>query len=349
MTSQIKPNDPILSGSPPAPVEDDDLPGEEFVEREPAIPIELRAPGGLRLDIWLTEALGDVSRAEVQRWIRQGAVLVEGRKVRASDQPAAGQRVTVNPPPPTPSTMQPESLPLTIVYEDEDLLVVDKASGMTVHPGAAAHSGTLVHALLAHCGNLSVIGGEERPGIVHRLDKETSGLLVVAKNDKSHRALASQIAQKTAGREYQAVAWGSPPWNHATVRAPIGRDSHHRTRMTVLPEEEGGRFAETELDVQERLRIAFVLRATLSTGRTHQIRVHCAYSGYPLVGDAVYGPAQLPAIHDAALRSRLESVKRQALHACMLSFNHPRSGERVEFRREPPEDWQAILRLVRQI
>lgn len=334
---------------------DDDLEGEADVkqlhrgEAQELGTIGLFAPGDIRLDSWLANTLADVSRAEVQRWIRQGAVLVNGKSARASDQPSAGQRVTVHPPLPTPSRLQPEILPLNIVYEDNDLLVVDKQAGMTVHPGAAAHSGTLVHALLAHCGHLSVIGGEERPGIVHRLDKETSGLLVVAKNDITHRALASQIAQKTAGREYLAIAWGSPPWNQATVRAPIGRDPRHRTRMTVLPEEEGGRFAETQLDIQERLSLTFVLRATLSTGRTHQIRVHSAYSGYPLVGDVVYGAASHPAVTDTALRSALDGLKRQALHACMLSFNHPRSGERLEFRSEPPEDWQAILRLVRQI
>jgi 23S rRNA pseudouridine1911/1915/1917 synthase len=195
-----------------------------------------------------------------------------------------------------------------------------------------------------------VIGGEERPGIVHRIDRETSGLLVVARNDRAHRSLAAQIARKTAGRRYLAIAWGQPGWDRALVRAPIGRDPRHRTRMAVVSEEDGGRSAETLLDVQERLPLGVVLRAELRTGRTHQIRVHCAYSGIPLVGDVVYGDHARRAmdVADREARTHLEALTRQALHAAFLSFSHPETGEPMEFESEPPEDWQAILRWMRR-
>ncbi|MCA1596208.1 MAG: RluA family pseudouridine synthase [Chloroflexi bacterium] len=312
--------------------------------------IELKSPGGLRLDVLLTQSLPDVSRAEVQRWIKEGAVSVGGRPSRASDRPEAGVAIHVTPPDAAPAAMQAEAIPLQIVYEDDDLLVVDKPAGLTVHPGAGAPSGTLANALLAHCGPLSVIGGQERPGIVHRLDRDTSGLLVVAKNDSAHRSLARQIASKTAGRQYLAIAWGLPAWDHAVVRAPIGRDAHHRTRMAVVAESEGGRAAESLLDVQERLRAGCVLTAALRTGRTHQIRVHCASSGIPLVGDPVYGHHTnlCQVVQDPAVREALLHVKRQALHACFLSFKHPRTAEPREFRSSPPADWQQILELMRR-
>lgn len=311
--------------------------------------IEITSPGGLRLDVLLTQALPDISRAEAQRWIKEGVVNVGGRPSRASDRPAAGVAIQVSPPDPVPATMQGEAIPLLIVYEDDDLLVIDKPAGLTVHPGAGAPSGTLANALLAHCGALSVVGGQERPGIVHRLDRDTSGLLVAAKNDRTHRSLARQIASKSAGRQYLAIAWGLPAWDHAVVRAPIGRDPHQRTRMAVVPEAEGGRAAESLLDVEERLRVGCVLNAALRTGRTHQIRVHCAASGLPLVGDSVYGNHRnrCQVVKDPAVREALIKVTRQALHACYLSFEHPRTAEFCEFRSSPPPDWQHILELMR--
>ncbi|HET6384674.1 MAG TPA: RluA family pseudouridine synthase [Armatimonadota bacterium] len=323
---------------------------KEFPKVAEIAPVEILAPGDMRLDQLIASALSDVSRAEAQRWITQGAVQVSGQPARASDRPNQGEVVRVSPQRPRPSAIQPEPIPLDIVYEDESLLVVDKRAGLTVHPGAGAHSGTLVNALIAHCGALSVIGGEERPGIVHRLDRETSGLLVVAKNDAAHRSLAAQIAAKAAGREYRAIAWGIPSWNHARVVAPVGRDPRHRTRMAVVPVEDGGRAAETLLDAEERLPMGVVLRARLTTGRTHQIRVHCHYSGLPLVGDPVYGDhrARCRAVKDPVVRERLEALKRQALHACFLSFVHPLTGDLLEFRSEPPEDWQEILNLMRR-
>jgi len=312
-------------------------------------PSTYHAPGGVRLDQFLTAALHDVSRASVQRWIREGAVLIDGQPARASDKPEPHQTITLDAPQPPPLHLQPEAMPLSIVYEDEDLLVVDKSAGITVHPGAGAHSGTLAHGLLAYTQQLSAIGGDERPGIVHRLDRNTSGLLVVARNNASHRRLQAQIAAKTAGREYVAIAWGSPAWDHAVVRAAIGRDPRHRTRMTIVPEEEGGRSAETSLDVEERLGAGCVLKATLTTGRTHQIRVHCAFSNLPLVGDPVYGdPQRAGNVRDPRVREELQKIERQALHARYLSFRHPRTNLFMEFRSNPPEDWMAILSLVRR-
>ena len=311
---------------------------------------ELIAPGGVRLDVLLADRLPDVSRAQAQRWIKAGAVTVGGRAARSGDQPLSGETVRVDPPATAAATMLPEKIPLSIIYEDDDLLVVNKPAGLTVHPGAGIASGTLANALLAHCGSLSVIGGAERPGIVHRLDRETSGLLMVAKNDVAHRSLARQVAAKTAGRRYRAIAWGDPGWTHAVIRAPIGRDPHQRTRMAIVPEEEGGRSAETLVDIEERLPHGCVLTAALRTGRTHQIRVHCALSGIPLVGDPVYGAHRnrCQVVSDSRVREALLSLQRQALHAGYLSFDHPRTGKRLEFHVDPPEDWAAILELMRR-
>ena len=312
--------------------------------------VDLICPGSVRLDAWLAGALDEVSRAEIQRWIKEGAVLVDGIRVRPGIKPDRGALVRVVRPPASPSPLRPEAIPLKVVYEDADLIVIDKPAGLTVHPGAGVKTGTLVHALLALTGPLSEVGGAQRPGIVHRLDKDTSGLLVVARNDFAHRRLAQQIASKVAGRQYLAIVWGNPEWNHATVKAPIGRDPQHRTRMAVLPENEGGRDSETLLDVEERLGMGAVLRARLTTGRTHQIRVHCAYSNIPVVCDPVYGlhKSRCQAVKDPAVRERLIAIQRQALHACYLSFTHPRTGESLEFRSDPPAGWTEILELMRR-
>ena len=311
---------------------------------------QITAPGNVRVDVLLVESIPDVSRALVQKWIAAGVVQVDGELARAGARPRAGQIVTVTPPPLRPLTLEAEPIPLRIVYEDSDLLVVDKCAGMVVHPGAGVHSGTLVNALVFYIGELSSAGGSDRPGIVHRLDKDTSGLLLVARNDFAHRELALQIATRTAGRRYIAIVWGNPPWDHATIQAPIGRDPTHRTRMAVVPEDEGGRPAETLIDVEERMPLACVVRATLRTGRTHQIRAHCAYAGFPIVADPVYGDARrrVQTIRDPAIRDRLSVIHRQALHACDLSFTHPRTGEALTFHSDPPPDWQEILELMRK-
>jgi 23S rRNA pseudouridine1911/1915/1917 synthase len=314
----------------------------------PRSAFELEAPGLQRLDAWLAGAVPGVSRAEVQRWIRDGAVQIDGRPCKASEKPVPGARVTVTPPSARPADLQAEPIPLHIIYEDDDLLIVNKAAGMTVHPGSGAWSGTLVNALLAHCGKLSVIGGKERPGIVHRLDKDTSGLLVVAKNDRCHRNLSRQIASRSAHRQYLAIVWGQPRWEHATVVAAIGRDPRHRTRMAAIPEEEGGRPAETLLDVRERLALGCVLEATLKTGRTHQIRVHCALAGFPVVGDPVYGEdwGWIRAVADPAVRAALQTASGQALHAWRLTIEHPRTGEAMEFEAGPPDAWSRVRALM---
>jgi 23S rRNA pseudouridine1911/1915/1917 synthase len=252
--------------------------------------------------------------------------------------------------------VQAEAIPLSIVYEDPDLLVINKARGMVVHPAPGAESGTLVNAVLAHADDLSGIGGELRPGIVHRLDKDTGGLLVVAKNDAAHRSLQAQIQAKTATRRYLALAWGVPTFRQAHVDAPIGRHPTDRKKMAVVTDpRHTARSAQTDLTVRETFSGVFtLLEATLQTGRTHQIRVHCAYIHHPLVGDPLYGgqrkiPAQaFPAEQRAALEQAIEALDGQALHAYALAFDHPRSGERLAFEVPLPEPMERLLELLRE-
>ncbi len=245
----------------------------------------------------------------------------------------AGDRIEVVIPPVVPTALEPEPIPLAIVYEDEHLLVVDKPAGMTVHPGAGRQTGTLVHAVLAHCPGLAGIGGEHRPGIVHRLDKDTSGLLVVAKNDAALRRLQAELQARRIRREYLALVHGSVAQPEGTVDAPIGRDPRHRTRMAVSA---SGRRAVTRYRVMERLPGTTLLEIRLETGRTHQIRVHCEHIGHPVVGDPVY-----------ARRPNPWGMRRQALHARRLAFAHPVSGREMAFDAPLPPDLEAALGLLR--
>ncbi len=288
---------------------------------------------GQRLDRYLAEELAGLSRSQVKRLVLEGRVKVEGRPARPSAQVRPGERVQVELPPPAPPPRPvPEPIPLRVVYEDQDVAVVDKPAGIAVHPGAGLSRGTLVNALLAAVGTLSTVD-PLRPGIVHRLDKDTSGLLVVAKTDQAHAVLADQIRRRQVERWYLALVRGAPPWDERRVEAPIARHPVHRQRMAVRP---GGREAITDFTVRERLGGYALVEAKLHTGRTHQIRVHAKYMGHPVAGDPVYGR-----------RGEL-GLARQFLHAWRLAFLHPRSGARLEFRSPLPEDLQEVLDALRR-
>ena len=290
---------------------------------------------GLRLDKAVAEAFPDLSRSRVQALVEAGAVLVNGRPPKAALRLHPGDRLSIEIPDPTPSDLIPEHADLDIVYEDEALLVVSKAPGMVVHPGAGASSGTLAAALLDHCGSLSQVGGVTRPGIVHRLDKGTSGLLVVAKNDQAHRALSAQFKARTVTKIYRAICHGVPRPERGSLTLAIGRDPRNRKRMAAL---EGGRSAHTDYEVAEKLGVASVVRLTLHSGRTHQIRVHLAAIHCALVGDKTYGATACAARAPQPLRDFLAAFPRPALHAECLGFIHPGSGKALFFQKVWPDD-----------
>ena len=308
---------------------------------------------GQRLDAFLAEQAPGYSRARVQQLIKAGAVRVNGAAEKASYRVQPGDAITLREPPPAaPVGLAAERIPLEIVYQDADLLVINKPVGLVVHPGAGNWSGTLVNALLYAVHDLSGIGGELRPGIVHRLDKDTSGLMLVAKNDIAHRALAEMIARRAVRREYLALAWGPFADDTFTVDAPIGRHPTERQRMAVLADAHLSgtrRHAVTHFTVVERLPRAAALEARLDTGRTHQIRVHLHYLGHPVVGDPVYGTRgakQLLALLSPAARAAVEALPGQALHAHRLAFPHPRTGAHLSFTTPPPpaflRAWEAL-------
>jgi 23S rRNA pseudouridine1911/1915/1917 synthase len=302
---------------------------------------------GQRLDVFVAGAL-ELSRTRVHKLLEGGRVLLDGRLPRKSEALAAGQIVEVRVPEPVALALEPEALPLVIVYEDASLLVVDKAAGMVVHPSPGHPSGTLVNALLHHVRDLSGIGGALRPGIVHRLDKGTSGLMVVAKSDVAHQRLSDALRRRRVRRLYQAVTWGhiveAPV---LVVDAPIGRDPSDRKRMAVV---EGGRRAVTRARVRERWRAAELLDVALETGRTHQIRVHLAYRGHPVVGDPLYGPLWERGMgRDRAWARELSRrVARPFLHAAELAFDHPETGRRMRFHADLPADLAAAADWARR-
>lgn len=286
---------------------------------------------GTRLDLVLSLLIEEASRSHLQKLIEQGEVAVNGtvndlKKYKVK----TGDIVTVAVPEPVLLDVAPEDIPIQIVYEDEDVLVVNKPKGMVVHPAAGNHTGTLVNAILYHCNSLSSINGVIRPGIVHRIDKDTSGLLMVAKNDASHRSLAEQLADHSITRAYRAVVYHNFQEDEGTVDAPIGRDPKNRLRMAV--NRVSGKDAVTHFKVLERFGAFTHLEARLETGRTHQIRVHMAYINHPLLGDAVYGP-----------RKQVLGVISQMLHAKLLGFRHPRSGEYMEFDSSLPDEFKNVL------
>jgi 23S rRNA pseudouridine1911/1915/1917 synthase len=302
---------------------------------------------GERLDVFVAGAL-DLSRTRVHKLIEEGRVLLDGRVPRKAEPVAAGQSVEVDVPEPVALELEPEALPIAIVYEDASVVVVDKAAGMVVHPSAGHPRGTLVNALLHHVRDLAGIGGALRPGIVHRLDKGTSGLMVVAKNDAAHQRLSEALKRRRVRRLYQAATWGhlSEP-DVLVVDAPIGRDPTNRKRMAVVA---GGRRAVTRARVRERWRAAERLDVALETGRTHQIRVHLADRGHPVVGDELYGALWERGMgrERAWARELSRRVTRPFLHAAELAFDHPESGARLRFRSELPPDLSAAAEWARQ-
>lgn len=284
---------------------------------------------GLRADVYLAAELG-LSRANIQKLIAAEQILLPGRKLKANLKVKSGDAFFLLPQEPVPLDLTPENLPLDIIYEDEDVVVLNKARGMVVHPAAGNYSGTLVNALLYHCKNLSGINGVIRPGIVHRLDKDTSGIMIVAKNDAAHISLSEQIRDKVARREYLAVVRGNVKTDSGTIDTLLARDVKDRKRMSVV--QENGRRAITDYEVVERFGKYTVVRCRLRTGRTHQIRVHLEYLGYPVVGDPKYSPRKTPF-----------AIQGQALHSEKLTFIHPRTGEEMEFTAPLPQDMQKII------
>jgi 23S rRNA pseudouridine1911/1915/1917 synthase len=303
-----------------------------------------------RIDRYLSETRGIATRAQVQRLLRSGNILVDGRQVKPSYRMHGGEHVAVTIPDPEPSRMAAQSIPLDVVYEDRYLLVVDKPPGMVVHPGSGVREGTLANALLAYCKDLSGIGGVIRPGIVHRLDKGTSGLLVVAKDDRTHLALSEALKAREVKRTYEAVVWGVP--NDArTIETLIGRSFRDRKKMAVL--ERTGRPAITSFRVIEEFDFAGRLEVRLETGRTHQIRVHLAHVGHPVFGDPTYGGRRrkygsLSSSQMEEARGLLELIGRQALHAARLSFVHPKTGRGMDFQAPVPQDMRRLLNALRQ-
>jgi len=296
-----------------------------------------------RLDTFLRQRYPAVSRSAIRRLIQQGCIRVNGRIIKPTHSPRAGERIEVCWPESAPALARPEAMALDILYEDELLLVVNKPAGLVVHPAAGHQAHTLVNALLHHCaGQLSGIGGVARPGIVHRLDKDTSGCLVVAKTDEAHRALAAQFAGRHVEKTYHALVCGEDLRAEGELRVAIARHPSHRKRMAVRPE--SGREAHTTWRVVERLRGATLVEAHLHTGRTHQIRVHFQFLGHPLVGDTTYGARpnrRLAELHHF-------TAVRQMLHASRIAFTHPRTGQRLVLEAPWPQDFREAIRALRQ-
>lgn len=284
---------------------------------------------GTRADVFLAAKLG-VSRSNMQKLLEDGRVKRGEKIIKANYKVRAGEMFVVDIPEPEPIEAVPENIPLDIIYEDDDVVVLNKARGMVVHPAPGNYTGTLVNALLYHCSNLSGINSAIRPGIVHRLDKDTSGIMIVAKNDAAHISLSQQIQSKTAVRTYLAVVRGNIKTDSGKIETQIARDKTDRKKMTVV--KEGGRDAITDYEVLERFGKYTLVRCKLRTGRTHQIRVHMEYLGYPLVGDPKYSPMKTPF-----------GIKGQALHSHTLEFTHPRTGERMKFEAPLPEDMHKII------
>lgn len=286
-----------------------------------------------RIDKFVAEINSEWSRSQVQQWIKDDVVTVNGKSVKVNYKVKENDEITVTIPDPEELDIQAEDMNLEIYYEDADVLVVNKPRGMVVHPAPGHTSGTLVNGLMHHCTDLSGINGVMRPGIVHRIDKDTSGLLMVAKNDMAHESLVNQLVAKTVTRRYKAIVHGVIPHDKGTIDAPIGRDKKERQSMTV---DENGKNAVTHFQVLERFKDFTLVECRLETGRTHQIRVHMKYIGYPLAGDPKYGP------------KKTLDMNGQALHAGILGFDHPRTGEYIQFEAPIPEVFEDALNILRK-
>lgn len=304
------------------------------------INLQLEETGArLRLDRYLSQELPDFSRSRLQQLIEQGNVQLNG-KICTSKKAIMqiGDRISLSIPEAKPLDLQPEAIPLDILYEDDSLIIVNKPAGLVVHPAAGHEHGTLVHALLAHCQNLAGIGGVQRPGIVHRLDKDTTGAIVIAKTDLAHQHLQAQLKAKTARREYLGVVYSAPTADTGIIDQPIGRHPVDRKKMAVVPVEKGGRLAVTHWQVRERLGNYTLMHFQLETGRTHQIRVHSAYIGHPIVGDPVYSSGRNLGVNLAG----------QALHAWRLQLRHPINNELLEVTAPLPKAFTTLLDVLRR-
>jgi 23S rRNA pseudouridine1911/1915/1917 synthase len=288
---------------------------------------------GDRIDKVISTLDPEWSRSQVQQWIKDGSVLVNGAQVKTNYKCSLNDRLEIHIPEPEVLDVIPEEMDLEIFYEDQDVLVVNKPRGMVVHPAPGHMTGTLVNGLMAHCTDLSGINGVLRPGIVHRIDKDTSGLLMVAKNDLAHESLVNQLVAKTVTRKYKALVHGNIQHDHGTIDAPLGRDPKDRQSMTIVDK---GKHAVTHFNVLERFKDFTLVECQLETGRTHQIRVHMKYIGFPLAGDPKYGP------------KKTLDIGGQALHAGLLGFDHPRTGEYLEFEAPMPEYFIDLLNDLRE-
>ena len=292
-----------------------------------------------RIDRYLSQELADLSRSRIQQLIEQGVVQVNGKVCTSKKTTVqSGDRISLVIPEAKPLDLQPEAIPLDVLYEDDSLIIINKPAGLVVHPAAGHESGTLVNALLAHCQNLAGIGGIQRPGIVHRLDKDTTGAIAIAKTDFAHQHLQAQLKAKTARRQYLGLVYGSPSVQSGTIDQPIGRHLVDRKKMAVVPVEKGGRPAVTHWQVQERLGNYTLMHFQLETGRTHQIRVHSAYLGHPIVGDPVYSSGHSLGVN----------LPGQALHAWRLTLQHPVSEEWIEVTAPVPKTFTTLLEVLRR-
>ena len=308
-------------------------------------PIQLTFPSDLdpeRLDSFISRSVPEITRSAALRLIETGFATVNGQKQKPALKLKGGEEISIIIPPPAPAEPQPEEIPIEVLYEDSEVVVVNKGAGMVVHPGAGNPEGTLVNALLAHCKDLSGIGGELRPGIVHRIDKDTSGTLVVAKSDRAHNALADQFKEHTIKRVYLALVYGSPKEDKGRIESIIGRHPTERKKMSTKARH--GKDAVTHWRVVARYPGVTLLRLRLETGRTHQIRVHLSEAGHPLLADEMYGGGgRLSGLQDPVLKQMIRAMGRQALHAKTLGFLHPISREYLEFDTELPPDMAGIV------
>lgn len=314
--------------------------------------VEIIVPSGKkkeRLDVFLTHHIENATRNKVQRAIEQGMVLVDGKVVRPSHQVNPGERIHVVLPKPPPQKALPENIPLDILHEDDDLLVVNKPAGMVTHPAHGNYTGTLVNALLYHCNHLSTLNDATRPGIVHRLDKDTSGLMVIAKTDAAHAKLAKQFADRTVKREYWALVWGLFKERRGVVEASLGRSKSDRKKIAVVA---NGKHAVTEYEVVEEYNYLSLIKLKLRTGRTHQIRVHLAHINHPVFGDPTYSGRQIvagpgPTRQKVQVQQLLGLILRQSLHAKTLGFIHPKTQKEVFFDSDLPADFSSVLAHLR--
>ena len=300
---------------------------------------------GKRLDLYIASNISDCSRPAATHLIRSGKIRVQGLVRKPGYRVKAGDEICGCIPPPVPVLFEPEPIPIEILHEDDDIILINKQPGLVIHPAPGHHSGTLVNALLYHCPKLDGIGGALRPGIVHRLDKDTSGVLVVAKNDRAHLHLSKQFKTRQVKKEYLALVYGKMELDSGTVSLPIGRHPTDRKKMSTHSRK--SRVAETTWQIRERFELASLIKVDLKTGRTHQIRVHCAAIKHPVLGDSVYGPRKA-ALKNIYEKDLFRSVPRQMLHAWRIVLTHPVTEEKVSFEAPIPSDMQALITALRQ-